>query len=784
MPPTVIGPYRIVRLLGEGAAGRVYLARHVGERREVALKLLRSGVDDMTAQRRFSREVELLARLEHPAIARLYDSGSASFEGTTVEYLAMEYIDGVPLTAYAQTAALNLDAQVSLLVQIAEAIHYAHSRGVIHRDLKPSNILVTASGQPKVLDFGIARGSSADDLTEMTRIGEVLGTVPYMPWEQLAGTSRDADPRSDVYALGVIAYELIAGQHPYREVIGQSPLSALALLQAARIAPLGRAVPEAAGDLETIVHKAMAQEPTQRYGSAAELAADWQRYRKRQPIDARPPTVRYLLHLFIRRHRALSAAVGLSLASVLVGSVVAVRFALAEREARTQADHRAAELDAVNRFLQDMLATAAPERSLGREVSVRDIVNGAAIELDANQQLPPAVAVRLRQTLGETLVAIGQPAAALPQLRTALAQAQRHSGSESAAAWRAEYALANALWFGGQSATAEPMLQSLSARIPSSPALAVLQVQVRSLLGELLRERGDTEAALTVLRALQPEARRRLGDTHPETLSAESLLAQALWQQGDFDAATELHQSVLQGRISSLGEDHPRVIETRMALATLLRDRSRYAEALSLWQTAQDASLRVMGPSHRTTLLAQQGLAATLWTMQRYAEAEAPARQSRNALTALLGPDQENVITANLLLGIVLRDAGRLDEAEPLLRGEYQRAEARGWRTQDVTTANHYGRLLMAQQRPAEAAKVYAALIQLAGDRLDPKHPSAAIYRANYAEALWQAGERQRGLNELAAALEQLTAGLGADHARTVAAAALYARFQQTLKSR
>lgn len=212
-PPTRIGPFRILGVLGEGSQGRVYRAEQDSPRREVALKVMRRGT--RVAEDRFRREIELLARLEHPGIARLYAAGEAELSDGTVAWFAMELVRGQALADYAKS--LDLRARLTLIAAIGHAVHHAHVRGVVHRDLKPANVLVDGEGQPKVLDFGMAHAALADE-TRMTAAGQVLGTIAYMPPEGLFGEAEQADARGDIYSLGVIAYELLCGQLPYPDL--------------------------------------------------------------------------------------------------------------------------------------------------------------------------------------------------------------------------------------------------------------------------------------------------------------------------------------------------------------------------------------------------------------------------------------------------------------------------------------------------------------------------------------------------------------------------------------
>jgi len=260
--PEQIGAYRVLGLLGEGSSGRVYRAQEPGTDREVALKVLLAGAVGDAFEARFRREIALLAALEHPGIARLYSAGEVETDRGTLSYLAMEYVRGTDLLHYSQ--AQPLAVRLRLLAAVAEAVHHAHTRGIVHRDLKPANVMVDESGQPKVLDFGIAHVVSNGEATQVTRLGEVLGTVPYMSWEQLAGDRDALDPRSDVFALGVMAYQLVSGQLPFTAGTGTSLMQAMKERQERSPEPLGRRTPAARGDLETVVMKAMAFEPKAR----------------------------------------------------------------------------------------------------------------------------------------------------------------------------------------------------------------------------------------------------------------------------------------------------------------------------------------------------------------------------------------------------------------------------------------------------------------------------------------------------------------------------------------
>jgi WD40 repeat protein/predicted Ser/Thr protein kinase len=337
--PLRIGRYRILRLLGEGGMGVVYEAEQDNPRRPVALKVIRPGLLAPTLLKRFAQEAQILGRLHHPGIAQIYEAGVAE-DGQP--FFALEFIHGLPLDEYARRHSLDPAARLDLLARVCDAVQHAHEQGVIHRDLKPANILVDESGQPKVLDFGVARASAADVLssTEQTRTGQLLGTLSYMSPEQVAADPATLDARSDVYTLGVMLYELLAGRLPY-------PVEHLPLPEAARVireqepARLGVLEPQLRGDVETIVAKALEKEPGRRYASAAELAADLRRHLRNEPIQARPASALYQLGKFARRNKTLVGGVAAVMLALIAGLIGTTLFAMREARQRDQAEHNA-----------------------------------------------------------------------------------------------------------------------------------------------------------------------------------------------------------------------------------------------------------------------------------------------------------------------------------------------------------------------------------------------------------------------------------------------------------
>ena len=315
-----IGDYDLLRKLGGGGMGVVYAARRDGTDYDVALKVLLPTFGSEDISRRFRREAELLERLRHPGIAAFLEWGettSGSGGQASQSYLAMELVDGPPLTAFADDAALDFRARIALVAEVCDAIQHAHELGIVHRDLKPANVLVDPNGRPKVLDFGIARVVDAElhSLTE-TGSASLFGTLPYMSPEQVSGGEQDVDARADVYALGVLAFELLTGRLPF-ELSGLALYAAIDRIRNGEAERLGRLEPSLAGDLELVVAKALEKEAERRYASAAALAADLRAYLDGRPVEARPLSTARRLRVATRRHPVATAILATGLFGIL-----------------------------------------------------------------------------------------------------------------------------------------------------------------------------------------------------------------------------------------------------------------------------------------------------------------------------------------------------------------------------------------------------------------------------------------------------------------------------------
>ncbi len=686
-PGRVIGPYELVERIGEGGMGSVWRARQSRPvRREVALKLLRAGLDSPEALARFEAERQALALMDHHCIAKVYDAG-ATPDGHP--YFAMEYVHGSPLTAYCDRHRLTVARRLELLLRVCAGVQHAHQKAVIHRDLKPSNILVTGEGVdavPKIIDFGVAKavGARLTDRTMVTHRGALLGTPEYMSPEQADLSAVEVDTRTDVYALGVLLYELLTGTLPHdparlraagydgvRRILRDEeppPPSArlesldasdAAIIAARRHAEPAGLVADVRVDLDWIVMKAMEKEPGRRYESASQLADDLRRHLAHEPVLARPPSTAYRLSKFLRRHRAAAGATGLVASFLLAfGVAMAVQAARVARE-RDRARAEAERAEAVSGYVLELFEASDPtaedydeeEAEVARRMLLRGLERADAL---AGQ---PEAQAQLLGGIGLVLLNRGLPDDAYDVLRRAV------EARPDAVDHIAQGNLVN--------------------------------------LGRAETELGRYEDAEAHLRRAVDLAVRAHAEPHSDVATAKRWLAELLRTRRRLDEAEILLREAADVQRATHGADHVDYASTISSLGHVLRTQGRLDESLALVREAHEIQKRVLGERHS---------------------------EIATSLTNLAG---------------LLRELGRPDEAEPLYRESIVLfEELYGDRSARTAVAyNNYGVFLRGQGRPAEAAEVLAKAVAIGEATMGPDSPSVAKFLGNLGRAVNGAGD-------------------------------------------
>jgi len=715
--PAAIGRYRIVRLLGQGGMGTVYEAEQEQPRRSVALKVIKPGFCTPEGLRRFEHESQALGRLQHSGIAQIYEAGTADTGLGPQPYFAMELIHGQALAAHVETFQLSTRQRLELMVRICEAVHHAHQRGLIHRDLKPGNILVDETGQPKILDFGVARmtGNEAEG-TRLTDAGQIVGTLTYMSPEQVLADPSELDSRSDVYSLGAILYEMLSGRLPHNVSHRQLP-EAVRMIREDDPTALSSISRNYRGDIETIVGKALEKDKARRYASAADLSADIQRYLGDEPIAARPPSAFYQLQKFARRHRALVGGVVAVFVVLAAGIVVSTSEAIranragqaalvernralqAEERARVErdlalraqqaatiernraltekqrADDEAATAKAVNNFLQqDLLAQASakqqarPDSKPDPDLKVRTALDRAAAGIAGKFDKQPLVEASIRQTIGMTYRDLGLYPEAQRQLEKALSLRRQLLGEEHPDTLASMGDLAILYRDQSKRAQAELLLAkvlNVQRRVLGADRPETLETAHE--LAQVYDENGKTALAEPLLTETLKARRRVLGQDHPDTLLTMGTLGSLYQEQGKYAEAERLLAKALSVQRRVWGENHPETLDTMNSLASLYSTEGKYAQAEPLYLDTLAIKRRVLGEEHSETLVTMNNLASLYRTEGKYPQAEPLQTRAFEIQRRVLGEEHSETLASMNNLAVLYQDEGKYAQAEPLL---------------------------------------------------------------------------------------------------------------------
>ncbi len=749
-----IGPYRIVGALGRGGMGEVHLAERADDfRQRVAIKLLRSGPLSDELVRRFRAERQTLASFHHPAIARLYDGGTTDGGWP---YLVMEYVDGEPIDAWCRSRELPIEERLHLFLTVCSAVEHAHRNLVVHRDLKPANILVTAEGEVKLLDFGIAKylpGAASEETRGLTRAGRPAMTLEYASPEQVRG--EPVTTATDVYALGLLLYRLLTGEHPY-DVPGESlAAAARAVCETEPPRPSQTVAAQAgrrparrlAGDLDNIALRALAKEPERRYGSVEQLAGDVRRHLDGLPVLARGDRLGYRVAKLVRRHRAAAAA-SLLVAISLAGGFVATAWQArrAERQA-ARAESERTEAEEVSSFLQGMLSAAdsswnSTASKTGPQVTVVELLDEAAKRLSKpgdSGGLSPEAEAPLRLTLGNGYRALGLYPAARRELEAARRLERTLAGRPSGASpkRRAErarvlHSLGIVRYLQGDYPPAIVLMrQSLSEERRLPPRDREDLGPFENDVAIVLWKEGRLDEAEPLLREAVEIMRSRFGDAYPAVAIGLGNLGLVRDTRGDLAGAVAYYRKALDafGRIP--GRELPERAFTLLNLGGVRRLQGRFDEAGKLLDEGLAVCERTMGAEHPTTALAHSALAQLAHDRGRDADALAEADEALAILHKAVGPDHPDVAGAETVRGAALCSLGREDEGEAALRHALSIRKAL-YPPSDPRLAGTEGELgacYLATHRPQAARPLLEASYRAFSEAVGEDHPRTRLAR-------------------------------------------------------
>ena len=775
VPGTVIGPYNLLQSIGHGGMGEVWLAEQKQPvRRRVAVKLIKAGMDTREVVARFESERQALALMDHPAIAKVFDAGSTP-QGRP--YFVMEYVPGMPITAYCDKRRLSTRQRLELFILVCDGVQHAHQKAILHRDLKPSNILVgevDGKPAPRIIDFGVSKATAqrltAD--TMFTQVGAIVGTPGYMSPEQADSAGADVDTRTDVYSLDVVLYELLIGALPLdfsttqpdefrrrlRDEDAQRPSTKLRTLGGAQsgVTAQNRGVDghtlarQLRGDLDAIALKALEKDRSRRYATPADLAADVGRYLRDEPVLARPASSAYRARKYVRRHRvgvAIAAA-----AVVLLISVAGMQY-FELRRIRRERDRA----DRVTQFMTGMFKVSNPSESRGNDIRAREILDKASADIDAGLRQDPELQAQMMHVMGNVYESLGLYSKSEPLLRRAVEIRRRTLGARDPETLKSMGSLAQVLEEESRYPEAEKLIrQTLDGRRSRLGPEHRDTLTAMSELAVILNSEGRYPDAEKLNRQVLEIARQVLGPQDEVITKATRNLAINLSYEGKYSDAEKGFREALEIDRRTLGPDHPTVLGDLNYVGNSLLLQGRYSDAEAVYRETIQAKRRVLGPEHPETIKSMGNLALVLTNEKRYEEAEKLYRETLEIKRRTLGPEHRSTLVTMGNLANLYSLAGRFTEAEQLLRQtlEIERRILGPDHSDTLASLDILGLTLKYEERYAESEKVYREALERRRRVLGVDHPDVAGTAYDLACVLALEGKRDEAYSNLQMAVD------------------------------
>jgi tetratricopeptide (TPR) repeat protein len=692
----------------------------------------------------------------------------------------MEFIAGHTLNEFVASHELGTRQRLELVARICDAVQHAHERGLIHRDLKPGNILVDRLGQPKVLDFGVTRLSDDAHSTRQTDVGQLIGTLGYMSPEQVAGDPLELDTRSDVYALGVILFELLAGRLPYAvsDRVHET-VQAIRDEEPTRLRTISRAY---RGDIDTIAAKALEKDKARRYATAEALGADIRRYLENKPIEARPASTAYQLQKFASRHTALVGGVAAVIVVLAAGVAVSTWQAIRARQAERAALEAQQTAQAVSDFLQnDLLAQAsastqaAPNTRPDPDLKVRTALDRAAARISGKFGTQPSLEAAIRATIGQTYMDLGQYPEARTQLESARDLYMRTIGPDNPATLRTISRLGRVALLQGKHAESETLSgQAWSGQRRALPANHPDTLYSMNNLGNAYYLEGKYDQA-EALHSQTLEIRRRLfGAEHPNTLISMNNLANVYYSQARFAKAETLYAQTLEIRRRVLGVEHPDTLSSMNNLAFNYKLQRKDTQAEQLMREAAEIYARVLGPEHASTLSTMSNLAAVYDAQGKFGESERIYRRTLEIQRRVLGPEHADTLLTQVNLGLTESSLGKYREAEDLARGSFEtmRRVLGPEHFYTLGAMHGFASVYSAEAKYVEAEALFDQTVVLCRRVLGAEHSDTLSTLADFAAMYQRQGRYDLAEPRAAEVLAARRRAVGADNSDTMASAA------------
>jgi len=760
--------FSLERVLGSGASGKVFSAIDLSTNKKVAIKVPMQFLtkDQM---RRFQHESLLLSRLSHKNIARIHDVGL--IENEQLPFISMEYVDGLKINNYCQQQGFNHRQIITLFKQVLDAVQYAHNQGVVHRDIKPDNILVDKEGIVKLLDFGIAMvtDNSTQQLTQLTKTGEIVGTLAYMSPEQVSGQNSQ-DTRTDVYSLGVVLYQLLSSSLPHKLDANQI-FSAISQIIEDLPIKLKTQNNKVDLDLATIVHHAIEKNPDQRYQSPRDFKNDLDNWVDGNAITVKHNTLWHSVKYIAKKHKTLVAGSALAIVGLVTGLIFAISFALKEQQAREIAETSAKTSKKTVEFINELFASADPENAYGEKLTLLQVVDSADVALTGQMQGEEVVEANIRNTLANVFTSIGQYEKAQKQIDKVKQLLGNLDDLKSNRELKYHLVL-NQIGINTYKNKYKENIEFIKQELGEGNFLEQEKLAIKTeLANSLLSDGSLTEADMTIDKVLEEYQFLDL-DNDSNELYAQVTKAMVLDKMGKFKESKTIYEKVKTRRLETVGIKHPKTLTLLNNLATVERNLGNTDKAIELLNQIVAIKKEVLGEAHLSTLVSQSNLLVIMIEDGQLQEADVFSLQLTNNLKQSLGALHPRTLEVKSMRAYLLEDLGKLEEAELNYKETLVQYDKAGTvsGTGLALLQNNLAMLLMKQAKFKESKTMFLDLIDNIDNSLGKEHVYFAIFIGNYGELLIKMKKFDEARPLLKQSLEKLTATFGETHQRTVKA--------------
>ncbi len=764
--------YQLLKKIGSGASGQVFLATEINNNKKVAIKI---PMIFLTAEQmqRFTHESHLLSRLSHNNIAHIDKTGM--IEKDNLPYIVMEYVDGKTIHQYCKDKQLDFKAIIELFKQVLDAVQYAHNKGIVHRDIKPENILVNEQGEVKLLDFGIAlaTNNATQQLTQLTKTGEIVGTLAYMSPEQVSGND-DLDTRADVYSLGVVLYQLLSDSLPYQVDAGKI-FAAISQIIEDLPKKLTTQNNKVDANLATIVHHAIEKSPEARYQSPRDFKNDLDNWIKGEGISVKQQSLWYSLKHLAKQHKAIVTGAALAVAGLILGLIFAVSSAIKEQKIRkiAQANQIKAEINSqtnkrTSKFINKLLVSADPNSRYGDKLTMLQALDNAEQVIKEELIGEPRVELNIRTLLAHIYVSVGQHDKATEHIKRAQELLKQFANNEDYASLNYDIKLSQINIFKDQNETDE-QIRLIEEVLPTLSELPRDQFQMYNSLAYAYYTQGKIEKAEKIitnsLNSIQPEIKKE------DVLTIKSTLAMLLRSKGEYKQARKLNESLLQEKIKLYGEDHRSVLTTLNSIANIDKELGDFDMAGATYLKIIAIEDKKEYGNSSIPLTTKLNYLQVLIKNQENQQAYNYSQKLLAEMLVKLGKNHQLTIELRNNRAFLLENMGKLQEAKKQYIEVMKTVNLR--KTKDVPSLaaeNNYAMLLTKLGEYQQAKKLYNTLLNDAKLTVGENHVYYAIFSGNYGNLLLAMGKHELARPILLKSYDKILATFGKNHERVIKA--------------